>query len=453
MKKPQSFYRARRGRSWPLAAMATLATLIVMVRIGQSWTPPSNTAAIALFAFCIGTAAYAAGASILFASHRPFRRRFRDRPIGAAPAQRPVMGHQPIAAPCITSSRSSSAATNPVISVIIPTFNRAHFIGDAIRSILRQSFTDFELLVIDDGSTDRTADVVGAIDDGRIRLIGHDRNHGIPAARNTGLEHARGRFIAWLDSDDISRPTRLEEQLRYLDRHPGIEMVGACAGKIRSDGGRQKGVRVPPLTPEAISAWLLFRSPFQQSSIMGRAATLKSFRYRDAFPVCEDLDVFIRIAGSHRSVNLPRVLVDRRIHEGQSIRTHNDAVADRSGALLAEPLARLGITPSPSDLKGHIALGKPWSAAEPYDADYVRWAEDWMLRLRAANGQRPCVDDQALALATGFFWLLTCKAALPAVGTGKAAGLMARSPLTRGLFDPAARSWLATAAHMKLGLG
>jgi glycosyltransferase involved in cell wall biosynthesis len=340
----------------------------------------------------------------------------------------------------------------PAISVIIPTFNRAHFVGDAIRSILHQTFPDFELLVVDDGSTDGTADLVRAIKDVRVKLISHDRNRGIPAARNTGLDHARGHFIAWLDSDDVSRPTRLEEQLHYLYRHPKIEMIGACAGKITPEGAHRTGIRVPPLTPEAVSAWLLFRSAFQQSSIMGRATTLKSFRYREEFPVCEDLDVFIRIASVHRSLNLPRILIDRRIHEGQSIRTHSEAVSDRSVALLAKPLMDLGIRPSRSDLKGHIALGKPWPSAEPYDADHVQWAEDWMLRLHTANKRSRHLDHHALALATGFFWLLTCKAASASIGAGKAASLAARSPLSRGLLGPAARSWLATAAQLKAGL-
>jgi glycosyltransferase involved in cell wall biosynthesis len=108
------------------------------------------------------------------------------------------------------------AAHSPMVSVIIPTYNRRHTILRAIESVLAQSFTDFEILVVDDGSTDDTLETMAALTDDRIRVIRHASNRGAAAARNTGMRTARGEFIAWLDSDDEWLPDKIETQIMAL---------------------------------------------------------------------------------------------------------------------------------------------------------------------------------------------------------------------------------------------
>jgi glycosyltransferase involved in cell wall biosynthesis len=112
-----------------------------------------------------------------------------------------------------------------MVSVIIRTFNRAHSIGQAVQSALSQTYTDFELLVVDDGSTDDTAQVVQSFSDPRIRLLRHGSNRGVGAACNTGIRAANGKYIAWLDSDDFWRPDKLERQVRFLEQHPETDAV------------------------------------------------------------------------------------------------------------------------------------------------------------------------------------------------------------------------------------
>ena len=113
-----------------------------------------------------------------------------------------------------------SAAAAPCISVILPTFERAHLLPRSLRSVLAQTFSDWELIVIDDGSTDNTAEVVQDWQrkTSRLRYL-HQTNHGVGAARNLGIQHARGRYIACLDSDDEYLPKHLETRLRLLRRH------------------------------------------------------------------------------------------------------------------------------------------------------------------------------------------------------------------------------------------
>ena len=109
---------------------------------------------------------------------------------------------------------------NPTVSVIIPTYNRAHLIGRAIRSVLNQTYQDFEIIVVDDGSTDNTEEVVKGFNDGRIRYIRHDENRGGAAARNTGIRAAKGEYIAFQDDDDEWLPGKLEKQIKALEGAP-----------------------------------------------------------------------------------------------------------------------------------------------------------------------------------------------------------------------------------------
>jgi glycosyltransferase involved in cell wall biosynthesis len=298
----------------------------------------------------------------------------------------------------------------PRISVILTAYNREAMVGAAIDSILAQTFQDFEIIVVDDGSTDRTVEIVNAVNDRRVRLIAHPHNLGTPTARNSGLEAATGDYIAWLDSDDLSRPRRLEVQAAYLDAHPSIAMIGSCAGSIRENGRRGWVPRSRPSTHEQLAAMLLFRSALLQSTIMGRAEILKQYPYRLEFPVCQDLDMFIRLTREHRVANLKEVLVDRRFHEGQVVRRRAALIVDRKRVLFGESLARLGIEPDREELDRHILLGR--IKKSPVDREFLEWSRDWLDRVAAANRSRGIYDEQGLDYTLKRVWQRACAAAL-----------------------------------------
>lgn len=339
-------------------------------------------------------------------------------------------------------------SADPQVSVIIPAYNRAAFIADAIGSILGQTLRDLEVIVVDDGSTDDTAAVVDSIADRRVRLVQHGQNRGIPHARNTGLDAARGRFIAWLDSDDLARPHRLETQVRFLKAHPTMPMVGCCAGRMDASGAQRRGARVPPLAAADIGAWLLFRSAFQQSSITGRAQVLRRFRFDPGYPVCEDLDVFVRLSRSYPLCNLPEVLIDRRMHEGQSIRSAQEAIRTAKHAIFTDALDRLGLTFSEADVDRHIMLGHP--KGHLVDRAALDWSEAWLRRMREANARTRHVEPDGLRLATSYFWVLACLSAMLQVGRMGSATRMARSPLAPGLLGSEGRAWLARAIPLMI---
>lgn len=281
------------------------------------------------------------------------------------------------------------------VSVIVPLYNRAARVITALASLRAQTCENFEIIVVDDGSTDGSAEVVDRIGDARIRIVTHRKNRGIPAARNTGLAAARGLYIAWLDSDDIARPVRLATQLAFLEANPAIAMVGSAAGVIRAGPLRRTFTRKPPQTHEEIAATLLFRSAFQQSAIMGRAEILKAYPYRPEFAVCEDLDMFIRLTRHHRVANLPNVLIDRVLHPGQTVRQKAELIVERKKWLFGEILERLGIHASDEELERHVLLGNiKWT---PVDQAFLEWSKQWLARIRHANRHARIYDPDALA--------------------------------------------------------
>jgi glycosyltransferase involved in cell wall biosynthesis len=112
----------------------------------------------------------------------------------------------------------------PKVSVIIPSYNAMAYLPETLESVLRQTFTDFEALIINDGSSDNIVEWVSGVKDTRVKLISQE-NQGLPGARNTGIAHAQGEYIAFLDADDLWEPTKLEKQVRYLDENPAVGLV------------------------------------------------------------------------------------------------------------------------------------------------------------------------------------------------------------------------------------
>jgi glycosyltransferase involved in cell wall biosynthesis len=128
------------------------------------------------------------------------------------------------------------AKRTPTVSVVIRTYNRAHSVGEAIRSALEQTYSHFEIIVVDDGSTDATAEVLRSFGDRRVRVVRHECNRGVGAACNTGIAEASGDFVAWLDSDDVWFPEKLGRQVEFLRRHREIDAVFSDVCVREQDG-------------------------------------------------------------------------------------------------------------------------------------------------------------------------------------------------------------------------
>jgi len=230
--------------------------------------------------------------------------------------------------------------TGPLISAVLPVYNGAADVEKAIASILAQTFTDFELIVINDGSKDNSASVLEALEDPRIRLF-HQDNMGLAGTLNRGISLARGRYIARQDQDDLSHPERFARQVAFLEAHPDHGLLGTAAqiwvGDTPTDRAHDH-----PADHGALSFELLFNNPFVHSSIMMRKATVEAaggYTTDPARQPPEDYELWSRMVRHAKVANLAdRLLVYREVPASMS-RTGPNPFMDRLVLICAENLA------------------------------------------------------------------------------------------------------------------
>lgn len=185
----------------------------------------------------------------------------------------------------------------PTVSVIIPTYNRSGYLAQALRSVVNQSFQDWEAIVVDDGSTDSTADMVSSFDDTRIRYL-HQPNTGRSRARNLGITQAYGRYIAFLDDDDLYMPDKLAIETEYLDMHPRIGLVSGGAIVINESGQHIRQQAGWLFTPNLDVMSCVKGCPLFPTIVMIRQEALKHLDglFDESLDLAEDTDLFIRLA-------------------------------------------------------------------------------------------------------------------------------------------------------------
>ncbi len=220
------------------------------------------------------------------------------------------------------------------ISVIIPIFNGEKYLEEAIESVLKQTFKDFELVVIDDGSTDRTSELLSNIKDKRMRVIRNSKNLGVAKSLNIGLKEAGGEYIARADADDVSLTDRFAKQVNFLDSHPDYVLVSSNVDLI-DDKGKTTGHSNLPLTNKEIRKKILVRNPIAHPTVMFKKSVLeKTGGYRNIFNGAEDYDLWFRMLKVGKLHNLPERLVKRRIHANVVTKNHGLQSKTEQTALL-----------------------------------------------------------------------------------------------------------------------
>lgn len=317
----------------------------------------------------------------------------------------------------------------PVVTVLMPVHNGAAYLSEAVDSILQQSFRDFELLVVDDASTDDSVQIILAFRDQRIRLLRSPERLRICRALNWGLAEARGEYIARMDADDISHTARLATQVRFLERWPEIGMCGTWARRLKP--GKPMQCYRRPSGFENIRAFALFDNPFIHASVMLRRRALEQnhLRYDETYVNAEDYDLWSRTFTCFPSDNLRRTLLDSREHN-QSI-TYKAAsdMNDKACSIVQRALAVLGLQPNEEDVSFHRQLGTVQWPVSPDRATIVR-AENWLLSLILKNRQTGVYEPSALKRAIDSIWFSACYHGLP-IGAWVVRRFL-RSPLNTG---------------------
>lgn len=257
--------------------------------------------------------------------------------------------------------------TKPAVTVLMPVFNGARHLPEALASVWSQSFTDFELLVVDDGSTDETPWLLAECRDPRLRVLRQERNSGLVAALNRGLAEARADWIARQDADDVSAPGRLAAQMAFARGNPAVPLLGSDAWLV-DEAGRFRGRWRTGGHADLVSWDLCFRAPFAHASALFRRSIVwnRFGGYRDQ-PACEDLDLWGRVASEFPVVSLREPLVKYRLHAG-SVMARSDAAVRRRAAVRAI-LERHMESVAPG-FDGSAIIASAWEEAPPAD-----WAE------------------------------------------------------------------------------
>ena len=200
------------------------------------------------------------------------------------------------------------------ISVIMSVYNEEKYVQESIESILSQSFKDFEFIIVNDGSFDRTEEILKdwAKKDSRIKIITNEKNIGLTKSLNKAIKIAQGKYIARQDADDISLFQRLEKQVEFLERNPGIKILGTF-GYLITQNKDVLGKEIVPVSSQAIKKALIKKNPFMHNSIMIEKETLdKVGGYNEKFIVVQDYELWFRILRIAEGENLPLFLVKRR---------------------------------------------------------------------------------------------------------------------------------------------
>ena len=246
--------------------------------------------------------------------------------------------------------------SNPKVTVLLPAYNCAAHIGGAIESILSQTFSDFEFLIINDGSTDTTAAEIKKFHDPRIVYVENPGNKGLIFTLNRGLEIAKGKYLVRMDADDISLPERIAKQIAYLEANPE---VGICGCWSVTFGPNIKPWETKyPENHEAIKVRMTFNTTLSHPTVVLNRELLAHFdlKYDPEFEHIEDYDLWERSLDKVKLANYPEVLFKYRVHDEQISSKFSARQAVVANEIRMRLLAKAGIVATPAETLLHKAI-------------------------------------------------------------------------------------------------
>jgi len=294
-----------------------------------------------------------------------------------------------------------NALTEPVVSVIMPVYNSERFLSEAVESILRQSFSNFELIIIDDGSTDASWEKIQSIQDSRIVRLQNEKNSGIMASFMKGLAAARGEYIANMDSDDISTPERFAAQYNYLEKHPEVAVLGTPIQYMQEDGSKLENFWRPPAGPMVIRWTLFFENALANPTAIMRKQSLGFFYKEPPITLYSfDYEMWLKLAETSAIANLEQPMLFYRMHSTsysntnlkklrlEDITIKNMAMEKFLGKSIGEDVIRMIAHPEPgkddlADRTLEVLIrfrSKFLTSFSPGHQDYAGLHEDFLRR-------------------------------------------------------------------------
>ena len=298
------------------------------------------------------------------------------------------------------------------ISVVMPAYNAdIRYLREAVESILNQSFRDFELIVIDDGSTNETRDYLSSLSDGRVRLIRNQTNIGVTKSLNIGLRAARGQYIARMDADDLSLPERFEKQLAYMESHPETVMCGSAVQDI-GDETRIRRSRIKDMDAYRIKTLFYYPGPIHPTMFIRRSILdAHGIEYDESLLYAQDY-AFCAELGKLGNVEILRdVLLKRRIHPSRISRQHYEKQKQCSIRTQKKLLHALldNVTEEEAMLHYRFSYEKRFEGA----ADFFRCVSWYRKLIRANNRKKIYPRLRFASYAVKLLALITGQSAIP----------------------------------------
>ena len=296
--------------------------------------------------------------------------------------------------------------TNPKVTVLMAVYNGDKYLCESVDSILGQTYTDFEFIIINDGSTDNTLGRLESYSDPRITVFSQ-KNQGLTKSLNTGIARSRGDYIARMDADDISLPERLEKQVALMDNEPDVGVCGTWVETIGELGGN---VWRHPIDNDIIKSRLLFHSALVHPSVMMRRKFLEKngLHYNEDIHQSQDYDLWVRCAQFFSLRNLPEVLMNYRLHSGQIGKRHAENQSEMASLIQKNQLGKLRLSPDPFEFLIHKRLCR---FDFEVSREFVKTSEKWLLKLRDANIREQYFPLSTFEYVLSEFWFSVCNAA------------------------------------------
>jgi glycosyltransferase involved in cell wall biosynthesis len=286
-------------------------------------------------------------------------------------------------------------AETPLVTVLMPVYNGQAYLPEAIDSILNQTFRDFEFLIIDDGSTDRSEEIIASYTDPRIRYERNPVNLNVAPTLNRGLDLARTKYVARMDADDISLPERLEKQVAFMENHPE---TGVCGTWVRRLSRRVRNWRTP-LSDEGIRWYMVTNCALVATMLRKSVLDENDMRYREDV-ASEDYDLWVRLARYTKLANLPEILYCYRTHSDQKTLREAAQVEASIADIRLRQLRAMDIPLSEEEIAIHGAI---FSRNYRYTDEFAAKAENWLRKLSEAVQDQLGPDSSDARLIT-----LTC---------------------------------------------
>lgn len=241
-----------------------------------------------------------------------------------------------------------------LVSVIIPCYNSEKYIEKCIESVINQSYSNIEIILIDDGSQDNTYEIISKVTDHRLRIVRNENNLGIVDCLNKGIELSQGKYIARLDADDYMMRNRIELQVDFLEKNKEFVMVGSNHILIDEKGNILKYSSYPESSKE-IYIMKYFMNPMSHPTVLFRKSIFKEFRYTCEYADCEDYKLWFEISKKHQIANIPQYTTCHRLHP-YSISAKSSMQQEIAFRLIWDELDKLGIEVTKEELKIHMAI-------------------------------------------------------------------------------------------------